>query len=257
MNKLYVNIFCKIIIHEIRIDYTSSKQWIINLNLQFVKKISKVLTKDIKNQQTHDHIFCLKSILKHIIIFFFKLTLKFNNKWQKIHHLFHSFKKSVNDNIPKTFEMIKYMTVNKTIEKISNLRSETMLIKRNLANAFRHVFIAKANWWLLEFKWQKQCWINQFLFFELKTFPFLFDLFVKNINWIICKKKMTLHSLFEWFSSFYFFEKWLSSVWGIFREPMQTIKHQHQNWKKFRRTYRNFLEHWIKHRQYNCSSVRW
>ena len=79
--------------------------------------------------------------------------------------------------------------INKTIEKISDLKSKTMLIKKDLANAFRHVFVIKINWWLLGFKWQKQCWINWFLFFELRTFPFLFNLFVKNINWIICKKK--------------------------------------------------------------------
>ena len=64
-----------------------------------------------------------------------------------------------------------------------------MLIKRNLTDAFRHVSVAKADWWLLEFKWQKQCWIDRFLSFGLKTFPFLFDIFVKNINWIICEKK--------------------------------------------------------------------
>ena len=189
MNKLYVNIFCEIIIHETRIDYTNPKQWIINLNLQFAKKAFQVLTKDIKNQQTHNHIFYLKSILKHIIIFFFKLAVKFNNKWRKIHHLFHSFKKSINDNISKVFEMIEYMTINKTIKKIFDLKPETMLIKRNLTDAFRHVFVVKADWWLLEFKWQRQCWINRFLPFELKTFLFLFDLFVKNINWIVCKKK--------------------------------------------------------------------
>ena len=157
MNKLYINIFYKIIIHEIRIDYTNSKQQIINLNLQFVKKVFKVLTKNIENQQTYDRIFHLKSISKHIIIFFFKLTPKFNNKWWKIHHLFYLFKKSVNDNISKAFKTIKYTTVNKTIEKIFNLKSKTMLIKKDLVNAFRHVFIIKTNWWLLKFKWQKQC----------------------------------------------------------------------------------------------------
>ena len=67
---------------------------------------------------------------------------------------------------------------------------------------------------------------------------------------------MTMHSLFKWFFNFYFFRKWLSDVWRIFRETMQTIKHQHKNWKKFRRTYCNFFEHWIKHCQYNCSFVR-
>ena len=189
MNKLYVNIFYKIITHEIRIDYTDPKQRIINLNLQFAKKAFKVLTKNIENQQTYDHIFRLKSISKHIIISFFKLTPKFNNKWRKIHHLFYSFKKSINDNISKAFKTIKYTTVNKTIKKISDLKSKTMLIKKNLANAFRHVSVTKTNWWLLGFECQKQCWIDRFLFFGLKTFSFLFDLFIKNINWIVCKRK--------------------------------------------------------------------
>ena len=67
---------------------------------------------------------------------------------------------------------------------------------------------------------------------------------------------MTMHLLFEWFFNFYFFRKWLSDVWKIFRETMQTIKHQHKNWKKFRRTYCNYFEHWIKYCQYDCSFVR-
>ena len=186
---MYINTFCEIITHEIRIDYTGSKQRIISLNLQFTKKAFEILTKNIENQQTYDRIFHLKSISKHIIISFFKLALKFNNKWRKIHHLFYSFKKSVNDNISKTFKTIEYTTVDKAIEKIFDLGSGTMLIKKDLADAFRHVPVAEINWWLLGFRWQEQCWINRFLFFGLRTFPFLFDLFVKNINWIICKKK--------------------------------------------------------------------
>ena len=67
---------------------------------------------------------------------------------------------------------------------------------------------------------------------------------------------MTMHSLFKRFFNFHFFRKWLSDVWRIFRGIMQIIKHQHKNWKKFRRTYCNFFEHWIKYCQYNCPFVR-
>ena len=142
-----------------------------------------------ENQQTHNRIFYLNSIFEHIIIFPLELAFKSNNKWRKIHHLYYSLKKLVNDNISKTFGTIKYTMINKAIETIINLSLKTMLTKKDFANAFRHIPIIKSNWWLLEFMWQKQCWIDRFLFFELKTFPFLFNLFVKNINWVVCKKK--------------------------------------------------------------------
>ena len=65
-----------------------------------------------------------------------------------------------------------------------------------------------------------------------------------------------MYLLFKWFFSFHSFKKRLSGVWRIFREIMQTIRHQHKNWKRFRRTYCNFLEHWIKHCRYDCPFVR-
>ena len=64
-----------------------------------------------------------------------------------------------------------------------------------------------------------------------------------------------MHLLFKWFFNFHFLRKQLSDVWRIFCETMQTIKHQHKNWKKFRKIYCNFFEHWIKHCWYNCSFV--
>ena len=60
-----------------------------------------------------------------------------------------------------------------------------ILIKRYLADAFRHIPVAPEEYWLLGFSWNNKHRIDRFLPFGLRTLPFLFDLFAKGLHFII------------------------------------------------------------------------
>lgn len=60
-------------------------------------------------------------------------------------------------------------------------------MKKDLADAFRHIPVAKSDWWKLGFEWMGVYWFERFLPFGLRTSPFLFDLFAKALNWIMLR----------------------------------------------------------------------
>ncbi len=58
-------------------------------------------------------------------------------------------------------------------------------MKRDLAEAFRHIQVSEADWWLFGFSWDDNHYHEQYLPFGLRTAPFVFDLFAKGLNWIL------------------------------------------------------------------------
>ena len=78
-----------------------------------------------------------------------------------------------------------------------------ILVKRDLADAFRHIPIAISNYWLPGFYWDNSYWIDCFLPFGLRTAPFIFDLFAKGLHWILVAKlgwATVLHYLDDFFA---------------------------------------------------------
>lgn len=60
-----------------------------------------------------------------------------------------------------------------------------ILVKRDLADAFRHIPVAESDWWLLIFSWENKYFMNRFLPFGLRTSLYIFDLFAKELNWML------------------------------------------------------------------------
>ena len=60
-----------------------------------------------------------------------------------------------------------------------------ILIKRDLADAFRHIPVAPDDHWLLGFCWNGTYWIDSFLPFGLRTSPFIFDLFANGLHFLL------------------------------------------------------------------------
>lgn len=58
-------------------------------------------------------------------------------------------------------------------------------MKRDLAEAFRHIPVAESDWWLLGFSWDGNYYMERYLPLGLRTAPFVFDLFAKGLNWIL------------------------------------------------------------------------
>ncbi len=59
-----------------------------------------------------------------------------------------------------------------------------ILVKRDLAEAFRHILVAESDWWLLEFCWKNVHYLERYPLFGLRTAQFIFDSFAKGLNWI-------------------------------------------------------------------------
>lgn len=57
-----------------------------------------------------------------------------------------------------------------------------ILLKKDLADAFRQVPVAECDWWLLGFHWDGAYWIDRFLSFGLRTSPYIFNLFAKGLH---------------------------------------------------------------------------
>src|SRR5437667_7702857 len=61
---------------------------------------------------------------------------------------------------------------------------EDEMMKRDLKPAFRHVPIARCDYWLLLLEWQRKFYVDMFLPFGLRTAPRIFNLFVETLHWI-------------------------------------------------------------------------
>jgi hypothetical protein len=57
------------------------------------------------------------------------------------------------------------------------------MIKRDLIETFRQIFVATFDHWLLSFRWHSQYWKKRFLSFDLRIAFYLFDLFAKELQW--------------------------------------------------------------------------
>ena len=71
--------------------------------------------------------------------------LKAIDDWKRIHNLsYHDF--FVNDYISNEFDILEYSTFNDALDTLLKQKRDVVLIKKDLQNIFRHVFVAKLNW---------------------------------------------------------------------------------------------------------------
>ena len=119
-----------------------------------------------------------------------------NGKWRRIHHLSHPRKGSVTYHIPAEWGALEYTSFDEALEALLDVGRGAYLVKRDLADAFRHIPVTRADWWLLGFQWNNSYWMDIFLPFGLRTSPFIFDLFAKGINLILVVQNwLVLHYL--------------------------------------------------------------
>lgn len=116
------------------------------------------------------------------------LVPKPNGGWRRIYHLSHPRGSSVNCNIPEEFGTLEYTTFDEAIAMLLKVGLTAVFVKRDLADAFRHIPVSASDWWLLGFLWYGHYWFERFLLFGLRTSPFIFDLFAKGIHWLLIKE---------------------------------------------------------------------
>lgn len=60
----------------------------------------------------------------------------------------------VNDYIPVRYRHLKYALFNEALDQVRIAGQGARMIKRDLADAFRHIPIHPSDWWLFGFEWR-------------------------------------------------------------------------------------------------------
>ena len=89
---------------------------------------------------------------------------------------------SVNCHIPEECGSLEYTIFDEAIEAVLRSGPNSVMVKKDLADVFRHIPVAESNWWLLGFYWNDSYWVDRFLPFGLQTSPMIFDLFAKRLH---------------------------------------------------------------------------
>lgn len=79
------------------------------------------------------------------------IVSKLNRKWRRIHHLSHSRGTLVNCHIAEDHGALEYTSIDDVIAAVLKVGRGAQLVKKDLADAFRHSSVAKSDWWLLGF----------------------------------------------------------------------------------------------------------
>ena len=168
-----------------RLGYAEPKQKILSDNLCSANDAPKVPSEDLQHQIRQGRVTKLDVFSEHFILSPLGLEPKPSRKWRRIHHFSHTRGRSVNDNILIEHGSLGYTSVDKAIDPLLKIDKEAILIKRDLSDAFCYIFVYSTDWWLLGFIWEGSYYNEKFLPFGLRTAQFLFDLFAKEITWIM------------------------------------------------------------------------
>ena len=181
-DRLYVSVILDIIKFGTKIGYTGPKQRILSDNLPTANNAPEILTEDLKMQIECDRVTCIDVLPEFFISSPLGLAPKSNGKWRRIHHLLHPRGLSVNCHIAKDHGALEYASFDDAMTIVIEVGQGALLVKRDLAEAFRHILVAESDWSLLGFLWDDVYYVELFLPFGLRTSPYLFDLFAKGIN---------------------------------------------------------------------------
>ena len=185
-DRVYTLTLIQIIERGVKIGHKGHAKILINPPHQSATLAPDVLANDIRKQLQHDRLTILsRRPDQRYIASPLGLVPKHTGGWRRIHDL--SFPKgfSVNDYIPVEYGALEYAAFDDAVVAILLTGRGAVLIKKDLADAFRHIPVAESDHWLLGFVWEEVYYIDRFLPFGLRTAPFIFDLFAKALHWIL------------------------------------------------------------------------
>jgi len=105
--------------------------------------------------------------------------------WRMIFDLSYPHGRSVNDGIPKLYGTLQYESFQHALQVIARSGRNSLLLKKDLQAAFRHVSISPLDWHLLLFHWQGKYYVDTCLPFGLRTSPRLYNFFAEAIHWTL------------------------------------------------------------------------
>jgi Reverse transcriptase (RNA-dependent DNA polymerase) len=199
----FVHLLCEAITQGVKVGYCGPSQHILGIPHPSAAAAPEILTADIQKQMDHDRITRLPHPPQsHFISSPLGLVPKADGGWRRIHDLSYPRGRSVNDHIPPLWGTLEYTVFDEAIEALLRVGKRAILVKRDLADAFRHIPVAESDHWLLGFCWDGAFYIDRFLPFGLRTAPFLFDLFARALHWILVAVLLWPH-IFHYLDDFF------------------------------------------------------
>ena len=105
--------------------------------------------------------------------------------WRLIYHLSAPLNSSINDFIDPDTYSLQYSTIDDAIKICHEVGPGALLAKVNLKNAFRLCPVRPEDWHLLGIRWRGQYYVDKCLPFGLRSMPFLFNMVVDALEWIL------------------------------------------------------------------------
>ena len=162
--------------------YVCPDQKILSANLPTTTEAPHILEDDLARQLEKYQVERLEAIPDRYILLPLCVEPKLYRGWHQIHHLSYSIGKSMNCHIPVEYEALEYTSIDEAIDHILSMGRSYILVERDLAEAFRHIPVSEADWWLLGFSWDGNYCLECYLPFDLQTASFIFNLFAKRLN---------------------------------------------------------------------------
>jgi Reverse transcriptase (RNA-dependent DNA polymerase) len=104
--------------------------------------------------------------------------------WRMIFDLSCPHGASVNDHIPARYGTLDYESFQHALKLVASAGPHSVLLKKDLKAAFRHIPTSPHDYWLFVFYWKGKHYVDMFLPFGLRTAPHHFNLFAEGLHWI-------------------------------------------------------------------------
>lgn len=183
---------CAIARYRARVGYEGPDQTIRRPNLSSANDAPMVIDEDLKVNREKGRVADVQSLGARYIVSPLGLVPKPAGCFRRIHHLSTPPKRSVNDHIPIRYGHLKYALFNEALDQVRKAGPGAILVKRDLADAFRHIPIHPSDWSLFGFEWRDKLFQERFLPFGLRTAPRLFNYFAEGLHWILESQSMAV-----------------------------------------------------------------
>ena len=182
-DQYFVSKLLDIIKRDANVEYIENKKFHVFINYRSINEVFDIFIVDFDKQFIVRRMSKMSfSLSAHYICLLLNLIFKHDDEWKRIHDLSYFKNNSINENIIENAEVLKYVTFDEIIAIFIFQERDVVMLKENLANAFRHIFVIFWNRWLLDFEWMRVYYIKLFLSFDLRIVFFLFDLFAKTLH---------------------------------------------------------------------------
>ena len=179
---------CEIASYGAKVGYEGPAQFIRQQNLASAKDAPGVIDEDLELNLQKGRVVETPEPGPKSIISPLGLVPKPSGGFRRIHHLSSPPQHSVNDHIPCHYGQLKYARFDDALDHVRVAGPGAIMVKRDLADAFRHIPIHPADWWLFGFEWQGKHFQERFLPFGLRTAPRIFNFFAEGLHWILASR---------------------------------------------------------------------